>query len=130
MQSDEESPKEPDEPEAKKSLLDSVSLVSVGGFITAVGAIIGAVITIEGRYVKATDYELAQATTELKIDQSALQQRQWLLNDRISNIELKPPTSRNEYENAQYERYKRDLESTERSLRSIEKEQREVKRGK
>jgi hypothetical protein len=119
--------KEDKEVEDDGALSGRISIKALAGLVGSVGVLIAAVVGIESRYVHADEYTLAQAGTEMKIDQSALEQRQWLLNDRISNIELKAPSNRSEYDNAQLERYKRDLENTEKRMRQIENEQRSLR---
>jgi len=121
-------PNDNDEPKGN-SRFENISLVGIGSIITALSIIVGAVLTIESRYVRADEYHFAQASTELKIEEQAHQQRKWLLEDRIQDIEIKQPNVRTDIDNARLERYKRELGDTERAIRSIQKEQREIKRS-
>lgn len=109
-------------------LTSRISLKALAGIVTALGTIIGGVFIVDERYVHSETFDVAQATVELKVDQSVLDQRQWLLNDRISNLELKSPQQRSDYESAQLERYKRDLEDVNKRMRDIEKDMRRSKK--
>lgn len=103
-----------------------LSLKALAGVVSAVGVLVGAVITVESRYVHSEEYLVAQSTLGLKLDASTYDQRKWLLNDRITSIEAKPESARTDYDRAQLLRYQRELEETDKRLRELEKEMRQA----
>lgn len=121
------SDKKPSDDE-EDALTSKLSVKALAGMVAALGTIIGGVLVVDTRYVHSETFDVAQAAVELKVDQSVLDQRQWLLNDRISNIELRPEAQRSDYDRAQLERYKRDLEDTNKRMRDIEKDMRRSKK--
>ena len=98
----------------------NVTLFKTIAWIAAgVTAIVSTAFVIDERYAHAQSVYKAQRSVELKVDESALEMRQWIIEDRILQIESKPEAKRTDTERALLERYKRDAHTTEIRLRSI-----------
>lgn len=104
----------------KEAILTIPTLVSL---ITAVTVIIGSFLTIDTRYahadalvkLEARQQEVInQNRADLQVSTSVL--RQQLLEDKIFDLEIIPESKRTSIDNARLNKYKRNLEETNRNI--------------
>lgn len=108
-------------------LSEKLSLKSIAALIGCLSVVIGAVIGIESRYAHAGDVKSSYNRLELQMELTSLRNREWLLHDKVGTLELKPPTQRTDFDRAQLDRYKRELDSTQEELRRLSSELRKSK---
>lgn len=99
--------------------MESLSLKAVAAVVSALAVILGSAFLIDERYAHAEQLTKTQRAIENKVDRVVLEQRKWLIEDRLQSIEVKAEPQRTDYERAQAARYQRELESVDRQIRAL-----------
>lgn len=115
-------------PTTQENPVSNVAKYAIGT-ITFVGAILGAFLTVDARYVLAADFdkfqqgnqrELARQTQE--IQKQGIVLRKQLLEDRVFELDTKKSQERlSPIEEAQYNRYMRQLNELDSSLHQLDR---------
>lgn len=106
----------------------TISLKVLASTASTLGVVIGTAFLVDSRYLHAEEYQLAQSVIELRVDKSALEQRQYFVEDKINDLELKPKEARTDFDNARLERYKRDLDDVTQRLRDLDRQERKLRK--
>lgn len=75
--------------------------------VTLITMLVGAVLSVDSRYAKASDFEKQQVSIQYSIDQL----RKQSIDDKIFELELIPEKDRTQSDKARLEKYKRESKS-------------------
>jgi hypothetical protein len=103
-----------------------ITLRAIVGIVSSLGVLVGAVIAVESRYVHAADLEqFKQEQVRAFKQQSADSQitvnelRKQMLEDKIFEIQLIPPSRRTDVDRARLDKYSRDLDTVNKRTTDI-----------
>lgn len=98
--------------------LSTIPLKMVATVITALSIIIGTAFVVDERYAHAESVSKAMSELSILAEKLNLEQRRWIIDDRIQELELKNP--RTAIDNALLNRYRTERSSVDRRLQDLE----------
>lgn len=98
--------------------LASIPVKMLATIITSLGIIIGTAFVVDERYAHAESVSKAISEMNVLAEKLNLEQRRWIIDDRIQSLELKE--NRTRFDDAQLNRYRTERSGVDRRLQTLE----------